>query len=792
MSCAARLSDRKTPPLNLMSRDALRSESSLSNADIFIGDSIMAQRMRAHDWASTPLGPAEHWPQSLKMALRILLTSRFDMWLGWGEHVHFFYNDAYRPTLGHKDAYALGMPAGELWSEIWPEIKPRIDEVYQRGVSTWDQSLLLLLHRSEHLEETYHSFSYSPLLGDGSAIEGVFCAVIEDTERVLNERRLALLRTVASGMVSTRDRHSVFSHLQESLACAPRDLPFTLTFMLDTEGVARLASSTGFEPNQAQVISQLANLGHPHGNQLLPEGVDGLVLHDLKHLAHALPCGPWNRPPDTMVMAPLQGADSLLLNGFLLVGLNPYRPVDRDYLSFIELISGQITSSLVRVDVYEEEHKRAEALAEALQMRQAAAELLHEANRQLSAEVEQRNQALNEALARLSEEAREREAMQEALRQSQKMEALGQLTGGIAHDFNNLLTGIIGSLDMINRRSASGKPQDTQRYIAAATQSANRAATLTHRLLAFARRQPLNPRPTDVNLLMLSMEDLLRRSLSENTRMHLFAHDQLWLTLCDPHQLESALLNLVINARDAMADNGQLTISIANATLARDAIAEKVEAVPGDYVCISIDDTGCGMTADVLKHAFEPFYTTKPLGQGTGLGLSMVYGFARQSDGYVRIESTPGQGTQVKLYLPRHQPLERSSEPPASPANSRSVGGITVLVVEDEQTVRELVVEVLQEFDCITLEAADGIAGLAILESGQQVDLLISDIGLPGMNGRQLAEAARLTRPELPVLLMTGYAENAALAGGFLEQGMQMLTKPFTLAELTATVRDML
>jgi signal transduction histidine kinase len=776
----------------MMLRDALRTESPSSNADIFIGESTMAQRMRAHDWASTPLGPAELWPQSLKMALRILLTSRFDMWLGWGEQVHFFYNDAYRPTLGQKDAYALGMPAGELWSEIWPEIKPRIDEVYQRGVSTWDQSLLLILLRNQQPEETYHSFSYSPLLGDEGTIEGVFCAVIEDTARVLNERRLALLRTVASGMVSTRDRQSVFSQLQDALCSQNRDLPFTLTFVLDPSGEAQLACSSGFDTRQDPVIHQLCQLGHPNSGQCLPEGVDGLVLHDLSNITATLPCGAWAQPPDTLVMAPLKGADGQLLNGFMLVGLNPNRPTDADYLSFIELISGQVASSLVRVDAYEEEHQRAEALAEALQMRQTAAEVLHEANRQLSAEVEQRNQALTEALTKLSEEAREREAMQEALRQSQKMEALGQLTGGIAHDFNNLLTGIIGSLDMLGRRSASGKPVDSQRYIDAATQSANRAATLTHRLLAFARRQPLNPRPTDVNLLMLSMEDLLRRSLRENTRMHLFAHDPLWLTLCDPHQLESALLNLVINARDAMGDDGQLTLSISNATLTQDAIAEKVQAVPGDYICISIEDTGCGMSADVLEHAFEPFYTTKPLGQGTGLGLSMVYGFARQSEGYVRIESLPGLGTQVKLYLPRHQQIEDSLEIQASVVHTRPAGGMTVLVVEDEQTVRELVIEVLQDFECITLEAADGMAGLAILNSDKQVDLLISDIGLPGLNGRQLAEAARLTRPDLPILLMTGYAENAALAGGFQEQGMHLLTKPFTLAELTAKIREML
>ena len=761
-----------------------------SNADVFIGDSLMAQRMRAHDWASTPLGPAENWPQALKMALRLLLTSRFDMWLGWGEQVHFFYNDAYRPTLGKRDAHALGMPACELWPEIWPEqIKPRIDEVYQRGTSTWDQSLLLILRRNDLPEETYHSFSYSPLHGDDGLVEGVFCAVTEDTERVLSERRLALLRTVANGMVSTRDRQGVFTCIESALASQTCDLPFTLTFAFDADGVAQLASSSGFDSPDDPVIAALLHIGQPSSNQAT---IDGLIQHDVSSVASHLPCGPWDQPPDTLVMAPLKGSDGLLLNGFMLVGLNPNRPKDADYLSFIELISGQIAASLVRVDAYEAEHRRADALAEALQMRQAAAEVLHQANLRLSAEVEQRNQALTEALSRLEEEAREREAIHEALRQSQKMEALGQLTGGIAHDFNNLLTGIIGSLDMISRRSARGKPFDVQRYIAAATQSANRAATLVHRLLAFARRQPLDPRPTDVNRLVLSMEELLRRSLRENIRMHLFAHDDLWQTRCDPHQLESALLNLVINARDAMVDGGHLTLGVSNATLSHDGIAEKVQAVQGDYVCISIDDTGCGMTADVLEHAFEPFYTTKPQGQGTGLGLSMVYGFARQSEGYVRIESTPGVGTQIKLYLPRHHSQEASTEVQSTPVFTRSACGMTVLVVEDEQTVRELVVEVLQDFDCVTLQAVDGLEGLAILDSDQPVDLLISDIGLPGLNGRQLADAARVTRPDLPILLMTGYAENSALAGGFLEQGMQMVTKPFTLAELTTKIREML
>ncbi|EIM28963.1 PAS domain S-box protein [Microvirga lotononidis] len=387
----------------------------------------------------------------------------------------------------------------------------------------------------------------------------------------------------------------------------------------------------------------------------------------------------------------------------------------------------------------------------------------------------------------------QRKQLEDQLRQSQKMEAVGQLTGGIAHDFNNLLTGIVGSLDLLQSRMAQGRLERLDRYINAATVSANRAAALTHRLLAFARRQPLDPKPVEANRLILSMEELLRRTLSEAIQLRISACEGLPLTLCDPNQLESAILNLAINARDAMPDGGVLTIETSISKLDRTCAASQQGIVPGRYVTISVSDTGTGMPADVLAQAFDPFFTTKPLGEGTGLGLSMVYGFAKQSEGHVRIYSEVGQGTTVTIYLPCHAgELDGEVPAPASSETHRAGAGETVLVVEDEPVVRSLILEVLADLGYQALEAMDGPSGLKILESKQRVDLLVSDVGLPGLNGRQLADHARLVRPHLKVLFITGYAEQAAIASGFLAPGMEMITKPFAIEDLAARIREIL
>lgn len=381
-------------------------------------------------------------------------------------------------------------------------------------------------------------------------------------------------------------------------------------------------------------------------------------------------------------------------------------------------------------------------------------------------------------------------AAEDALRQSQKMEAVGQLTGGIAHDFNNLLTGIVGSMDLMRTRLGQGRTDSVGRYIEAAMASANRAAALTHRLLAFARRQPLVPKPVDANQLILSLEDLLRRSIGETINLQILSTERLWPTLCDPNQLESALLNLAINARDAMPGGGKLTIATANTTVRADDTGSSAMP-PGDYVCISVADTGTGMTADVAERAFDPFFTTKPIGQGTGLGLSMIYGFIRQSNGHISLDTMPGRGTSIRLYLPRHNGAPEADQVPVN-RDRVSATGETVLVVEDEPVVRGIIVEMLHDQGYRTREAPDGAAGLRILQLDKPVDLLLTDIGLPGMNGRQLADQARKLRPNLKILFMTGYAENAANAEGFLQPGMDMITKPFDLGHLSQRVRDII
>tara|TARA_R110001592_G_scaffold66503_1_gene204307 strand:+ start:7708 stop:9774 length:2067 start_codon:yes stop_codon:yes gene_type:complete len=387
----------------------------------------------------------------------------------------------------------------------------------------------------------------------------------------------------------------------------------------------------------------------------------------------------------------------------------------------------------------------------------------------------------------------ELEQAQAQLRQSQKMEAVGQLTGGLAHDFNNLLMAISASLDLIRLRIDQRRPQDTDKYIDAAQGATKRAASLTHRLLAFSRRQTLAPHPTDANKLIEGMLDLIRRTAGPGVSVECSGDQQPWIALVDPSQLENALLNLCINARDAMPSGGRIHIEIHNHSVDSQTAAQ-LELPAGEYLRLRVSDTGCGMSPDIIARAFDPFFTTKPLGMGTGLGLSMIYGFARQSGGLARLVSTIGMGTEVSIYLPRHHGATRnegiSSDIQALP---EAVAGKTVLIVDDEPALRILMTDVLQDLGYQAIEAANGPAALDALHSGVKIDLLMTDVGLPGgLNGRQLADAVRVTLPDLPVLFMTGYAEQVLFDDSEVEARMAVLTKPFSVAALASRIRELL
>ena len=415
----------------------------------------------------------------------------------------------------------------------------------------------------------------------------------------------------------------------------------------------------------------------------------------------------------------------------------------------------------------------------------------------LEERVAERTRELVEANEKLHTEAAERERIEHVLRQSYKMEAVGQLTGGLAHDFNNLLAGISGSLEVIRMRLAQGRTAEVSRYVETALSSVSRAAALTHRLLAFSRRQTLDPRPISVDGLVNTMTDLFRRTVGPAIQIETRLAGDLWPALCDPNQLENALLNLVINARDAMPNGGHLLIETANVILDNHRAASSdvpLRNVPaGEYVALSVTDTGTGMSQTTMARAFDPFFTTKPLGQGTGLGLSMVYGFVQQSGGHIHLRSEVGQGTTITIYFPRHfGAVDGEAKVDAAPGLSPK-GSAVVLVVEDELPIRMVIADVLSDLGYTVLEAGDSRSGLKILETGTRIDLLITDVGLPeGMNGRQLADAARQQRPDLKVLFITGYAEGAAVGNGLVEQGMQVMTKPFALDALAARIQGII
>src|SRR5712664_2454150 len=819
-----------------------------TSADFLAGGGEMGALTRAYDWSANPLGTPETWPQSLRTALRILLNTNHPMFIWWGPKLIQFYNDAYRQTMGpERHPSALGQGGRECWAEIWHVIGPQIEQVMSGGGATWHENQLVPVTRHGKLEQVYWTYGYSPIDED-DGIGGVL-VVCRDVTReylssvALREREAELARVqqigrigglevdLATGFRNRRspeyllihglpldaaneshedwlrrihpeDREATEKKFRDAVAGTVRDYTVRYRIIRPSDGETRWISVKSTIERDAQ--GRAVRLVGAHTDvteQVLAEQALRQSEERYRKLADQLSelnatlaqrveektrerDRIWNVSQDLLVVADRDGVWRTVNPACTrTLGWSEAELLNRTSEWLQHPDDGGMTRAQVNKLGGSEASVRFES------------RFRHKdgSYRWLSwTGVPDQNHIYAVARDVTAEKAAaERlKVTEEALLQSQKMEAVGQLTGGIAHDFNNLLTGIVGSLDLLQTRLSQGRADNVARYINAAMTSANRAAALTHRLLAFARRQPLIPESVDANQLVVSLEDLLRRTIGESIDLEITASDDLWPTLCDPNQLESALLNLAINARDAMPDGGKLTISTANARLGN-VTADTPALSPGDYICIAVSDTGVGMSAQVAARAFDPFFTTKPIGQGTGLGLSMIYGFARQSNGHVTIDSKLGRGTSVRLYLPCHDGGAAAQQVSAVRAATHASAGETVLVVEDEPVVRGVILEMLGEQGYRTLEAIDGPSGLRILRTRQRIDLLVTDVGLPGINGRQLADQARETRPGLKILFNTGYAESVAMSGGFLEEGMEMITKPFELDNLARRIRAM-
>lgn len=807
----------------------------------------MGALMRAYDWSANTLGAPDDWPQSLRTAIRLLLNTNHPMFIWWGPQLIQFYNDAYRQTMGpERHPSALGQQGRECWEEIWPIIGPQIEQVMNGGGATWHENQLVPVTRHGRLEQVYWTYGFSPIDED-DGVGGVL-VVCRDVTRdhlaavALREREAELARVQEIGRIGglevdlrtgfqnrrspeylsihglprdaaheshedwvrrihPDDREAIDKKFRDAVASDVRDYTAQYRIIRPSDGETRWISVRSTIERDAdgkavRLIGAHSDVTeHILAEQALRQSEERYrsLADQLTYLNATLAQHVeektrerdriWNVSQDLLLVADHDGT---------------WRTVNPAWMKILGWSEGELLD------------RTAEWLEHPDDRGITGAQLAKLSSKEPTVRFENRLRHKDGSYRWLSwtsaldaghvyavvrdvtaekAAAEQLKATEEALRQSQKMEAIGQLTGGIAHDFNNLLTGIVGSLDLLKARLRQGRTDNVTRYIEAAMTSANRAAALTHRLLAFARRQPLVPKSVDANQLVVSLEDLLRRTIGEAIDLIIVAPDSLWATLCDPNQLESALLNLAINARDAMPHGGALTISTTNVRL--DRVTADTSLLPGDYICIEVADTGTGMSAQVAARAFDPFFTTKPLGQGTGLGLSMIYGFARQSNGHATIDSRLGQGTSVKLYLPRHRG-EVATEPDVSGnAAEHRAAGETVLVVEDEPVVRGVILEMLSEQGYQTLEAFDGPSGLQILRGDEPIDLLITDVGLPGMNGRQLADQAREIRPGLKILFITGYAENADMAEGFLQPGMEMITKPFDHDQLSQRVRAM-
>lgn len=711
-------------------------------------------RLRAIDWSASSLGEPSGWPQSLKAAISLLLPSRAQICLFWGPDLIAFYNDGYSVAIGDNHPSALGRPAREGWSALWDVLEPLLRGVMRTGQGFEEGGHLFAQKRHGFIEHTYFDISYNPVRGAEGRVEGVFCIVSEQTRRIVDERRLNTLRILSlrQGIGHADEAARSFVDVLSDIGLA--DTPCSMVYLRQPDGTLRFTAGHGGEPEPD--LHQV----RPLGDLAVDARLAALERVARTGLVETIDCHLLARPPveaaNRLVLLPLHAGREI--TGVLVATENRYVQPGPDYSRFFELLAAQLSALLSAARVLAEERHRTAALEQ-----QVAA-----------------------ALA-------ERATTEAQLRQSQKMEAIGKLTGGVAHDFNNLLQVVSGNLELLSRDVAGN--ERAERRIGNALAGVARGARLSGQLLAFSRKQTLVPRVVCVERLVAGLDDMLRRSLGEAIEIRTTIGDRIWNVLIDPAQMENALLNLAINARDAMEEQGdgrrQLAIEVDNVRLAEGDAPLQPDVSTGHYVMVAVTDTGSGMTPDIIEQVFEPFFSTKQEGRGTGLGLSMVQGFVSQSGGHIRIESEPGHGTTIRLYLPRTTRAEDAD--PAISASPVQGGTETILLVEDDDGVRDIAAAMASELGYRVLNAKDAAGALDVIRSGAGVDLLFTDVIMPGwLRGPELARKARERIPGLPVLFTSGYTDNAILQGGPLDAGVGLLAKPYTREALAQKLRQVL
>lgn len=805
------------------------------------GGGVMGETIAQADWSASPLGPPASWPAELRANVSMALGAPLAVIIAWGERRAIVYNDHACALLGSRHPAALGLPVDQAFPEISAHMP--LDHMLS-GQSLVKEAEPFILPGEPGDIRRWVNFSASPIRDDRGDIAGT-CLLIRDVTGSMERRQAAeeserhyraLFDTMDEGFCviefidGPHGPLSDYVHIQANAAYAanagiPNVVGKRLREIVGEEAedwlerygaVLRTGEPIRFEQELVATGRHLSlsafRLDPPEKKHVAVLFQDITARRaaeiELKELNRTLEARVAAAIAERRILADIvEGTNAFIQVSDMAFNWMAINKASADEFERIYGIRPQVGDNMIDVLAGKPE---AQAALRAVWQRAIDGEefvevapfgdperdqrqyemrfgLLREADgRQIGA-----YQFVYDVSERLREQARLRET-EDALRQAQKMEAVGQLTGGLAHDFNNLLAGISGAYEMIGVRLAQGRSAEIEKYLIAGQGATRRAASLTHRLLAFARRQTLAPKPIVINGLLPDLVELVRRTVGPAIDVETIAAAGLWPSLVDANQLENAILNLCINARDAMPHGGRITIETGNKWL-DDRTAQERGLEPGQYVTICVSDTGTGIEKDILDRVFDPFFTTKPIGEGTGLGLSMVYGFARQSHGHVRIYSEVGQGTMVCIYLPRHfgEAEEREGRhiAPAVPADA----GQTVLVIDDEPTVRMLITDALGDLGYACIEAGDGSSGLALLEAAGTVDLLITDVGLPGgLNGRQVAEAARTMRPGLKVLFITGYAENAVLNHGHVARGMEVLTKPFAIDDLAGRVDRML